>query len=142
MSSPLHVMVYTLLWAVLLEDRRGIGLPEREPPFVNVFHRRGKTVFFCLFVCISLTADGPQRARLPIPPTATLLSCLWSLKIFPSLPASRLFQLFQLFQLINRWYRWLKCIVTLPMFSRFPLREPEQNNPSCRGTNSWLRTIQ
>ena len=30
----------------------------------------------CFFVCISLTADGPQRARLTIPPTATLPSCL------------------------------------------------------------------
>ena len=27
------------------------------------------------FVCISLMADGPQRARLPIPPTTTLPSC-------------------------------------------------------------------
>ena len=26
----------------------------------------------CLYVCISLAADGPQRARLPIPPTAKL----------------------------------------------------------------------
>ena len=43
---------------------------------------------FC-FVCISLImADGSQRARLPIPPTATLPSCLWSRKIFSSLPDS------------------------------------------------------
>ena len=36
--------------------------------------------FVCLFVSISLTADGPQRARLPIPPInsiATSPSCLW-----------------------------------------------------------------
>ena len=39
---------------------------------------------------ISLVADGPQRARLSIPPTATMPSCLWSLRIFPSLPCSRL----------------------------------------------------
>ena len=36
---------------------------------VNIF----PTTMF-VFVCISLTADGPQRARLPIQPTATLLS--------------------------------------------------------------------
>ena len=35
---------------------------------------------------ISVTADGPQRARLPIRPTATLQSCLW----LPSLPGFRL----------------------------------------------------
>ena len=41
-----------------------------------------KVCFVCLFVsplrsCMSLTADGPQRARFPIPPitSATLLSC-------------------------------------------------------------------
>ena len=43
-----------------------------------------------VFVYISLTADGPQRARLPIPPTATLPSCLPSRRIFPSHPGSRL----------------------------------------------------
>ena len=42
------------------------------------------------FFCISFTADGPQRARLPSPSTATFLSCLWSLSIFQSLPGSRL----------------------------------------------------
>ena len=39
---------------------------------------------------MSLTTDGPQGARLPIPPTATLPSFLWSLRIFPSLSGSRL----------------------------------------------------
>ena len=47
------------------------------------------------FVCISLTADGPQRARLPIPPTATLQSCLWSRRISPSLLGSRLTSFFR-----------------------------------------------
>ena len=61
-----------------------------------------------LFVCISLTADGPQRARLPIPPTATLLSCLWSRSIFSSLPGSRLMNFYRdassaLLQLVNHW---------------------------------------
>ena len=33
------------------------------------------SIMFCMFfVCISLTADGPQRATSPIPPTATLPS--------------------------------------------------------------------
>ena len=36
---------------------------------------------------ISLTADGPQLARLPIATTAAALpSCLWSRRIIPSLP--------------------------------------------------------
>ena len=47
-------------------------------------------LFFCLFLSISLTADGPQRARSPIPLTATLPSCLWTRRMFPSLPGSRL----------------------------------------------------
>ena len=48
---------------------------------------------FFLFVSVSLKADGPQRARFPVSPTATLPSYLWSLslrQIFPSLPGSRL----------------------------------------------------
>ena len=53
-------------------------------------------VFVCfLFVCISLTVDGPQRARLPIPPIATLLSCLWSRRILPSPPGSHLMNLYR-----------------------------------------------
>ena len=49
---------------------------------------------FCLFfVCISLMADGPQSARLPIPPTAATLPfypVVLTRRIFPSLPGSRL----------------------------------------------------
>ena len=45
---------------------------------------------FVLFV-ISLTADEPQRARLPIPSTATLPSCMWFIMIFPSLPGGSRF---------------------------------------------------
>ena len=45
-----------------------------------------------LFFCISLMADWPQRARLPISPTAMLLllllSCLGSRRIFSSLLSS------------------------------------------------------
>ena len=59
------------------------------------------------FACISLTADGPQHARLPIHPIATLPSCLWSLKIFRSLPGSHLTHLYHdartaHLQLVNR----------------------------------------
>ena len=61
----------------------------------------------CFVFCIPLTTDGPQRARLPIRPTATLPYCLWSLRIFPSLPVSRLTNLYRdssaLLQLINQW---------------------------------------
>ena len=52
------------------------------------------TCFVC-FNCILLTADGPQRARLPIPPTATLPSFLCSRRIFPSLHGSRLTSVYQ-----------------------------------------------
>ena len=45
---------------------------------------------FLLLLCVSLTADGPQRTnRLSISLTAILPSCLWSLRISPSLPGSR-----------------------------------------------------
>ena len=61
------------------------------------------------FACVSLTADdGPQRARLHFSPTATLTSCLWSRRIFPSLPGSRVMKFYRdsssaLLQLVNRW---------------------------------------
>ena len=45
-------------------------------------HRRARPLEFY----ISLTADEPQCARLPVPPTVTLSSCLRSRRIFPSLP--------------------------------------------------------
>ena len=75
-----------------------------------------------MFVCISLTADGPQRPRLPIPPTVTLPSCQWSRRIFPSLPGSRLMSFYRdagsaLLQLVN-------CSMVefhLLALSRFPL---------------------
>ena len=64
-------------WGVFL--RGSIENEDRPPPW-SMF----------AFVCISRTADGPQRARLPIPPSVTLPACLWSLRNFPSLPGSRL----------------------------------------------------
>ena len=62
----------------------------------------------CLFVCTSLTVDGPQRARLPISPTANLPSCLWSRTIFPSHPGSHLMNFYHdassaLLQFVNQW---------------------------------------
>ena len=61
---------------------------------VNLWVRPASTYYnciaHCLLACISLMPNGPQRARLPIPSTATLPSCLWSLRIFSSLPGSRL----------------------------------------------------
>ena len=72
---------------------------------MTIQHDRG---YFLIFASISLTADGPQRARLPISPTATLLSCPWSLRIFPSLLGSRLTIFYRdarsaLLQLVNQW---------------------------------------
>ena len=62
-----------------------------------------------LFCCISLMIDGSQRARLPLPPTATLPSCLWSPRIFPSLPGSHLKIVYRdasssLLQLVNELF--------------------------------------
>ena len=65
-------------------------------PLYRLDGRAGSGYYSLFAVCISLTEDRPQRARLRIPPinisTETLQSpsCLWSLKIFPSLPGSRL----------------------------------------------------
>ena len=57
--------------------------------------------------CILITADGPQRARSPIPPTATLPSCLWSRRLFPTLPGSLspsgFWSSSALLQLVNQW---------------------------------------
>ena len=67
-----------------------------------------QTVFCFVFVCISLMAHEPQCTRLPVPSTATLPSCLWPLRIFPSLPGSRLTNFYRdvsstHLQLVNRW---------------------------------------
>ena len=57
---------------------------------------------------ISFSADGRQRARLPVPPNTTLPSCLWSRRIFPSLPSSRLTIFYcnvssPFLQLVHQW---------------------------------------
>ena len=44
-----------------------------------------RTFFNVKTTTTTLTADGPRRARLPIPPTA-----MWTLMILPSLSGSRL----------------------------------------------------
>ena len=72
------------------------------------------TLNVCLFVFVyipPLTDDEPQRARLHIPPiiTATLPTCLWSLRIFQPLTSScqRVFyrdaSLALLLHLVNKW---------------------------------------
>ena len=43
-------------------------------PFMMYHHRCGLLRMESFVFCSYLTADGPQRARLPIPPTATLHS--------------------------------------------------------------------
>ena len=55
-----------------------------------LFGGEASSQFYLFIFCLSLTAEWPQGARLPIPPTATLPPCLWILRIFPSLPGSRL----------------------------------------------------
>ena len=63
-------------------------------------------------------AHGSQRARLPIPPTATLLSCLWSRRIFLSLPAFLLMIFYRdassaLLQLVTQWLNFTNHVLTL-----------------------------
>ena len=43
---------------------------------LHVFMFFNKHVIYLFFVCISLMADGPQRARLPIPPTVCNVAIL------------------------------------------------------------------
>ena len=61
---------------------------------INGIYTLREVYIFCFFVCISSTAAGPQPAaiRLLVSPTATLPSpsCLWPLRIFPSLPGFHL----------------------------------------------------
>ena len=71
----------------------------------NVF--RFLTVLL-LFESHLFMANVPQRARLPVPRTATLTSCLWSLRSFPSLYGSHLTNFYcdasvALLQRISQW---------------------------------------
>ena len=76
-------------------------------------------VFVYLFVCISLTADEPQRARLPIPCIATLSSCLWPLRIFLPLSGFPLWFIFYrdasptFLHLVNQWLNLRTHVLTL-----------------------------
>ena len=63
------------------------GLPEKKGRyaldnsyFCSTLFNTINTPFFVFVIWISLMVDGPQRAKLPIPPmnTTTLPSCLWS----------------------------------------------------------------
>ena len=100
---------------------------ERSGHTVEQVHgRRQGMLSLFFFFCISLTADGPQRARLPIPTIATLPSCLWSLRIFPSLPDSRLTIFLSRCKLRTLTPRQTMVgFYHLLTFSRFPLRKPE-----------------
>ena len=62
----------------------------------SIYQRRIKLdVFDCLLSHLRPIDVGPQRASLPIPSTAALLSCLWSRIIFSSLPGSRLMNFYR-----------------------------------------------
>ena len=97
-DTLLRVVVFTVSGIRALEK-------PRSSPFRMSF------LFVFLFVCLYLTcstADGSQHARLPIPPTATLPSCLESQRIIPSLPGSCLMILYrdassELLQFGNWW---------------------------------------
>ena len=69
--------------------------------------------FEFVFVFISHTADGPQHARLPFPPTVTLPMCLRTRRIFPSFPRSRLMNVYRdasaaLLQVVNQWLKFTR----------------------------------
>ena len=72
--------------------------------YLHWFPQGGANVVFVYH----FPAERPQRARLPIVPSTTLLPCLWSLKTFRSLPGSRLSKFYRgassaLLQLVNQW---------------------------------------
>ena len=54
-------------------------------PLYDVDPLQSPQPFFYFYFCISLTADGAKRSRIPIPPTATLSSRRRPLKSSPFL---------------------------------------------------------
>ena len=84
-----------------------------------IFDMAGYTFF------ISFLFNLTYRRR-----TSSLPSCLWSLRIFPSLPGSRLTIFFRdaslaLLQLVNQWLNFTYQVLTFP---RFPLRKKEHKS--------------
>ena len=82
--------------------------------------------------------DGPQRARLLIPPTATLSSCLWSQRTFPSLPGSRLNDFLSRCKFSTLTTRQPMVEFYLLTFSRFPLQKKEKKLWFPQQSNSRL----
>ena len=72
--------------------------------------------------------------------TSSLPSCLWPLRIFPSLPGSRLAIFYRdesspLLQLVNQWLNFY-----LLTFPRFPLRKKEHKSYFGKNRTHDLRT--
>ena len=63
---------------------------DKSPSAEHHFYGRKSYVVCTWRSSMSALYPGPELARLPIPPTATLPSCLWSRRISPYLPGSRL----------------------------------------------------
>ena len=90
-----------------------------EPTAVQSCARKSiEFAFFFFFFFFNLT-DNRWTSSLP--------SCLWSLRIFPSLPGSRLTTFYRgassvLLQLVNQW------LIYLLAFPRFPLRKKEHKS--------------
>ena len=102
-------------------------------PFCILMADEITQAFFCFFwfICISRTTNGPQRARLSIPYTATLPSYLWSLRIFPSLPGSRL-RVFVAMQIEHSYTSLTNGGLLLTLaFSRFPFHSFPLSESSC-----------
>ena len=86
--------------------------------FYTVQHFLWRTIFFFFFF-ISLIADGPH---------SSLPSCLWSQRIFPSLPGSRLTIFLSRCKFSTLTTRQSMVEFYLLMFRRFPLRKKEHKS--------------
>ena len=88
--------------------------------------------------------DRPQRTRLPILPTATLPSCLWSLSVVPSLPASRLTNFHRQESVSSLTTRQITVEFHVLTFSRsharFPFRKEEETTQFLFSTRIKLST--
>ena len=104
----------TALGFELTSQRQKVSRLPTEPP------RRPVKYIFFFFFFFNLTYSRW---------TSSLPSCLWSLRIFPSLPGSRLTIFYRdassaLLQLVNQWLSF----TYLPTFPRFPLRKKEHKS--------------
>ena len=73
------------------DDNTQTHTQPQQAAVLSLSQSEKSNIIFLFFLVISLTVDGPLLARLPIPPTATLSSRLWSggIKDLPVSPRFR-----------------------------------------------------